>query len=162
MFQIFHRVLIAGLAAVLTAGSGLLPAESLGAAEGAPQESENQQELRILVAEGEGGRYWPNWRGPSGQGVVEGSAYPDTWSDTENVLWKTPVPGIGHSSPIIWGNQIFLTTAYDGGTRLTLLSFDRESGQQRWETAVPFDSREHIHTKNSHASATPVVGHAAN
>jgi len=152
-----HRVLIAVLAAVLTAGSGFSLLESASAVEGAPQEAENQLELRILVAEGEGGSYWPNWRGPSGQGVVEGSAYPDTWSDTENVLWKTPVPGIGHSSPIVWGNQIFLTTGYDGGTRMTLLSFDRGNGERRWETAVPFDSREHIHTKNSHASATPVT-----
>jgi outer membrane protein assembly factor BamB len=113
--------------------------------------------LRILVADGEGQNYWPNWRGPSGQGRVEGSGYPDTWSDTENVLWKVPVPGRGHSSPIVWGNQIFLTTAHSDGTKMTLLSFDRSGGELVWEAAVPFTSREHIYQKNSHASATPVT-----
>ena len=152
-----NRVLISVLAAVLTAGSGGLLARRAGALESTSWESEKQDELRILVAKGEGQNYWPNWRGPSGQGLVEGSGYPDTWSDTEDVLWKVPVPGRGHSSPIIWRNQIFLTTASNDGTRLTLLSFDRGSGKQLWATAVPFDRWEHIHTKNSHASATPVT-----
>jgi outer membrane protein assembly factor BamB len=113
-------------------------------------------ELRILVADGEGQDYWPNWRGPSGQGLVEGE-YPDTWSDTENVLWKTSVPGIGHSSPIVWANQIFLTTSYGDGTRMSVLSYDRATGELLWECEVPFVSQEHIHDKNSHASATAVT-----
>jgi outer membrane protein assembly factor BamB len=116
-----------------------------------------QTELRILVAEGEGQEYWPNWRGPSGQGLVEEAGYPDTWSDSENVLWKSPVPGRGHSSPIVWDQQIFLTTAYADGTRMAVLSYDRETGERQWETEIPFVSREHIHEKNSHASATPVT-----
>jgi len=116
-----------------------------------------EPELRILVAEGEGQNYWPNWRGPSGQGIVDGTGYPDTWSDTENVLWRATVPGRGHSSPIVWDNQIFLTTAYDDGTKMTLLSYDRSGGALLWEAAVPFASREHIYDKNSHASATPVT-----
>jgi outer membrane protein assembly factor BamB len=116
-----------------------------------------QNELRILVAEGEGQQYWPNWRGPSGQGLVAGSGYPDTWSDTDNVLWKTPVPGVGHSSPIVWGDRIFLTTSYDNGTRMAVLAFDRATGEAAWETPIPFISREHIHDKNSHASATAVT-----
>jgi len=115
-----------------------------------------QAELRILVADGEGSDYWPNWRGPSGQGLVDGAGYPDTWSDTDNVLWKVPVPGRGNSSPIVWGDQIFLTAAYDSA-RMAVLSFDRDRGEKRWETAVPFVSREHIHEKNSYASATPVT-----
>ncbi len=152
-----NRVLIAVLALVLTVSSGVSLLGRASIFESTVWEPENQEELRIIVANGEGQNYWPNWRGPSGQGVVEGSGYPDTWSDTENVLWKVPVPGTGHSSPIIWENQIFLTTASDDGTRLTLLSFDRGNGKQLWETLVPFDRWEHIHTKNSHASATPVT-----
>ncbi len=150
-----NRILIFVLAAVIgaMAGSSL----TASAAAERPQEPAAREDLRILVAEGEGQNYWPNWRGPSGQGLVDGADYPDTWSDTENVLWKASVPGIGHSSPIIWGNQIFLTTSYGDGTRMTLLSFDRAGGELLWETAVPFDRREHIHTKNSHASATAVT-----
>lgn len=57
---------------------------------------------------------WPQWRGPDGQGVSVETGLPDEWSDTKNVKWKTPIPGRGHSSPIVWGKKIFLTTALDG------------------------------------------------
>ena len=59
--------------------------------------------------------YWTRWRGPSGQGTVAGGDYPDTWSDTINVKWRSTVPGRGHSSPIVWKDHIFLTTARDDG-----------------------------------------------
>ena len=61
--------------------------------------------------DGDGERYWSRWRGPSGQGIVDGTGYPDTWSETTNVVWKTAVPGSGHSSPIVWDDRIFLTTS---------------------------------------------------
>jgi outer membrane protein assembly factor BamB len=57
---------------------------------------------------------WPQFRGPAGQGVVTETGLPLEWSDTKNVLWKTELPGRGHSSPIVWGNRIFLTTAIEG------------------------------------------------
>ncbi len=152
-FRTVIAVLGLVLASGLWGGAPELGSPSLAGAVEAPQEVD----LRIVVAEGEGQRYWPNWRGPSGQGLVEDAGYPDTWSDTENVLWKAPVPGIGHSSPIVWKDQIFLTTSYENGTKMAVLSYDRDSGEMLWETPVPFASREHIHTKNSHASATAVT-----
>ncbi len=113
-------------------------------------------EIRMVEAEGEGGKYWPRWRGPSGQGVVEGSGYVDRWSSTQNVIWKVPVPGRGHSSPIVWEDRIFLTTAYDDGKRAAILCFDRNDGRKLWETAAPSAAApERIYRKNSHASATP-------
>ena len=148
-----RRNVIGTLAVLLVVTLSGLASWAKAAAPPAAQHSE----VRILTIEGEGRGYWPNWRGPSGQGIVEGSGYPVTWSDTENVLWKVPVPGRGHSSPIVWGNRIFLTTSYDNGTKMTMLGFDRSSGELIWETAVPFASREHIHQKNSRASATPVT-----
>ena len=57
---------------------------------------------------------WPQFRGPAGQGVVRETGLPLEWSDTKNVLWKTELPGRGHSSPIVWGSRIFLTTAIEG------------------------------------------------
>ena len=54
---------------------------------------------------------WPQFRGPDGQGHSAATNLPLTWSETENVKWKTPIPGEGHSSPVISGNQIWLTTA---------------------------------------------------
>jgi outer membrane protein assembly factor BamB len=59
---------------------------------------------------------WPQWRGLDGQGVSEEKGLPDEWSSTKNVKWKTPISGRGHSSPIVWGKRIFLTTALDGET----------------------------------------------
>src|SRR5687767_5100205 len=81
----------------------------------------------MIEVEGEGAKYWTRWRGPSGQGIVKAGKYRDKWSPTEGVKWKVPVPGLGHSSPIIWGNRIFLTTAHDNGARLSMLAFDRTS-----------------------------------
>ena len=110
--------------------------------------------VRMIVSEGEGQRYWPRWRGPSGQGLVNGTGYPDTWSDTENVIWKAAVPGEGASSPIIWANQLFITTADDPTDTVSVLSYRRSDGELLWQTRVPDTTREHIHQKNTHASAT--------
>ena len=59
---------------------------------------------------------WPQWRGPDGRGVSEEKGLPAEWTSTRNVKWKTPISGRGHSSPIIWGKKIFLTTSVDGET----------------------------------------------
>jgi outer membrane protein assembly factor BamB len=108
----------------------------------------------MIASAGEGARYWPRWRGPSGQGQVSGSGYPDKWSATENVLWKVAVPGEGNSSPVVWGDRIFLTTARDGGRRLSLIAFRRSDGNQLWEAVAPEGRLEFVHDKNGHASAT--------
>ncbi len=73
-----------------------------------------EDNVHMITVEGEGANYWPGWRGPSAQGYVKGSGYPDTWSSTENVLWRTSVPGEGNSSPIVWRDRIFLTTSRTG------------------------------------------------
>src|SRR6185295_128410 len=64
-----------------------------------------ERAVAMVVPLGDANRYWPRWRGPSGQGLAVGTGYPDRWSDTENVLWKTPVAGRGHSSPIVWAGR---------------------------------------------------------
>src|SRR5918996_1670356 len=102
-----------------------------------PRVAGQEPAVRMVADEGEGAKYWPRWRGPSGQGVVTGTGYVDTWSPTQNVLWKTPVPGRGNSSPVVWGDHIFLTTAYDDGRRLSMLAFNRGDGKRLWETFVP-------------------------
>ncbi len=113
--------------------------------------------IAMIAVQGEGDQYWPRWRGPSGQGLVTGSNYPDAWSVTENVVWKTPLPGSGNSSPIVWGDRIFLTTAYDGGKRLSVLAFRRSDGSRLWQSFAPEGRSESVHRKNGHASATPVT-----
>lgn len=114
-------------------------------------------DARMIVVEGDGARYWPRWRGPSGQGLVDGQEYPDSWSATENVLWRVAVPGRGNSSPIVWRDRIFLTTADAGGRRLSVLAYDRASGARLWEHVVPDGRSESVHPKNGHASATPAT-----
>ena len=114
-------------------------------------------DVRLIAIEGEGAQYWPRWRGPSGQGQVAGTNYTDTWSDTDRVKWRTPVPGVGHSSPIVWKDHIFLTTATPDGSRVSLLAFDRATGKSLWETPLPSKGVEHVYPKNSRASATPTT-----
>jgi outer membrane protein assembly factor BamB len=115
------------------------------------------QQVRMIPVEGEGAKYWSRWRGPSGQGIAAGSGYPDTWSATENVLWKAVVPGIGNSSPIVWGDRIFVTTAYEGGRRLSVLAYRRSDGSKLWESFVPQGRSQSAHFKNGHASSTAVT-----
>ena len=110
----------------------------------------------MVPVEGEGAGYWPRWRGPSGQGIVDG-AYPDAWSETENVAWRTAVPGRGHSSPIVWDDQIFVTTAQEAGRRLSILSYHRSDGRLLWQTTLPEGPIEYVHPKNTQASATPTT-----
>ncbi len=78
------------------------------------------------------GGEWPQWRGPRGDGVADGR-YPERWSPTEHVAWKTAIPGRGHSSPVVWGHHLFVTTAIEGdpipGWKAPVhLGFDRKPG----------------------------------
>ena len=120
-----------------------------------PQRSGAREAVEMVVPGGAAQQYWPRWRGPSGQGLASGSGYPDRWSETRNVLWKVEVLGVGHSSPIVWGHRIFLTTAREQGRRASVICFRRSDGKLLWEAFLPEKDAEHIHGKNSHASATP-------
>lgn len=114
-------------------------------------------DVRLIGAEGEGAKYWPRWRGPSGQGLVAQGTYTDTWSPSSRVQWKVSVPGRGNSSPIVWGGRIFLTTAHDNGRRLSMLAYGRADGRLLWETFIPQEGVESVHAKNGYASATPAT-----
>ena len=143
-----HRCL--SLAAI-AAGLMLLPPLQLGGQQPSPA-------VQMVADAGESARYWARWRGPSGQGIVSGSGYPDSWSGTENVKWKVPVPGNGNSSPIVWGDRIFVTTAHDGGRRLSVIAYRRSDGMKLWETFAPEGRTPYgTHYKNGYASATPAT-----
>ena len=119
--------------------------------------SSRASEVRMIEVTGEGAKYWPRWRGPSGQGLVAPGQYTNFWSPTARVKWRTPLPGRGNSSPIVWADRIYVTTAQNDGARLSLLALNRADGRTLWETVVPQDGIEHVHQKNGHASATPVT-----
>ncbi len=101
---------------------------------------------------------WPEFRGPTGQGHVGEQPAPTRWSETENVRWKTPLPGIGWSSPVIRDGVVWLTTATDGGRSLRVLSVDAASGELKHSVEVFRSERPPFkHGKNSFASPTPVL-----
>lgn len=98
---------------------------------------------------------WPWWRGPSRSGIAPSSAAPPiTWSETENIVWKTPVPGRGHSSPTVIGNRVYLETADERAQVQSVLAFDRSTGKQVWKTDISRGGFPRTHPKNSHATPT--------
>jgi outer membrane protein assembly factor BamB len=157
------RVALAGILTLTPVARGATGLDGQGVAsgaagQGAASAAGRAEDAVAMVADsGEGLRYWPRWRGPSGQGVVTGTNYPDRWSSTENVVWKVAVPGQGNSSPIVWGDRIILTTAYDDGRRLSVLALRRSDGAKLWETPVPSGRNDWVHFKNGHASSTPAT-----
>ncbi|MDZ7616248.1 MAG: PQQ-binding-like beta-propeller repeat protein [Patescibacteria group bacterium] len=104
------------------------------------------------------GETWPEFRGPTGDGHSDCRGVPVTWSETENVAWKTAIPGRGWSSPVIWRDQIWLTTATPDGKEMFAVCVDRETGEIVRNVKV-FDvaNPEPIAAINSYASPTSVV-----
>lgn len=100
---------------------------------------------------------WPGWRGPKHDGSTSELHLPLHWSETENVLWKVPIPGVAHSSPIVVGDKVFVTTCTTEDLSRRLLCVDRETGKQLWEKVVAVCPIEEMHRDNTPASATPVT-----
>jgi outer membrane protein assembly factor BamB len=124
---------------------------------------------------------WPSFRGPSASGVADGQSLPDTWDGTtgRNIRWKVPIPGLAHSSPIVWDDRIYVTSAissqanvtfkpglYGEGTasedrspqRWVVIALDRENGRTIWQqTAYEGVPREKRHIKATYANATPAT-----
>lgn len=100
---------------------------------------------------------WPAWRGPRGDGLSIETDLPVQWSSEENVVWKTLIPGRGHSSPIIWDDMVFVTSCVEEKDTRTLTRLDRVSGKIVWEKQVLVSPLEKIHKLNSYASATPAT-----
>ena len=159
--------------ALLMVAVGLLAFFSmLSAAAPATQPLEAESER----LQGEAARNWPQWRGPSGTGVAPVSDAPTRFSASEGIKWKTPIPGKGHSSPIVWGDRVFVTTAVATEeprptetprrrrTRLVphefrVIAIDRASGEVVWSrTAITATPHEGYHrAKSSFANASPIT-----
>src|SRR5262245_27401595 len=101
---------------------------------------------------------WPQWRGPSGQGYASDARVPLTWGETENVLWKTALPGKGNSPPVVWGDRVFLTSAGEGGATRSVLCIRATDGKLLWEKiAAKGVPQEKTHAWNGHASPSCVT-----
>jgi outer membrane protein assembly factor BamB len=124
---------------------------------------------------------WPSFRGPNASGVADGQALPERWDAKtgENVLWRTPIPGLAHSSPVVWGDRVFVTSAISSRANATfkpglygdgdasddasphkwvLYAIDKRTGKIAWErTAASGEPRNKRHIKSTYASASPAT-----
>lgn len=125
---------------------------------------------------------WPQWRGPSAQGHADAPSLPETWSETSHVAWKTPLPGRGHSTPVMWGDHLWLTTAFEkaatpeetqrrlatntgdqpvvvlASVSLHALCVERSSGKILHDIALlEVAAPQWVHQLNSYASPTPIL-----
>lgn len=98
---------------------------------------------------------WPQWRGPRGDGHSTETNVPLKWSTSENIAWKVAIPGKGHSSPIIVGDRVFLTTCIESEQRRVLVCLDRHDGHTIWQRDVLIAPLEKKNALNNFASSTP-------
>lgn len=101
---------------------------------------------------------WPQFRGPGQQGHSKATNVPLKWSETENIAWKTPIDGLGWSSPVVKDGRIWLTSALEEGKKLHTICLDLKTGREILNVEV-FEKEEpgRVHRKNSHASPTPLL-----
>src|SRR5262245_17142994 len=113
----------------------------------------------LLVLPGAGlADNWPAWRGPRGDGQCGEESVPLTWTKTDNIRWKVKLPGPGNSTPILWGDRIFLTQALDTkGHRRALMCLARQGGKLLWQKEVEYAEDEPTHSTNHLCSASPVT-----
>jgi outer membrane protein assembly factor BamB len=100
---------------------------------------------------------WPGWRGPRGDGSSHERVVPLSWSASENIRWRAAIPGKGHSSPIVHGQHVFLTTCIEDTGDRVLMCLDARDGNERWRKTVLTAPLERKHRLNSFASSTPVT-----
>lgn len=101
---------------------------------------------------------WPQYRGPDGDGHSTAKGLPLTWSETNNVKWKTPIHGRAWSSPVIWGNQIWLNTATEDGRDLFAVCVNRDTGKVIHDLKLfTIEKPQFAHKFNTHGSPTPVI-----
>jgi hypothetical protein len=100
---------------------------------------------------------WPAWRGPTGQGQSAEKNLPVKWSATRNVKWKVPLPDAGNSTPVVWGDKVFLTQATDGGKKRSLWCLSRKDGSKLWEKTVEYAGKEPKHDTNTYCAASPAT-----
>lgn len=100
---------------------------------------------------------WPMWRGAQGDGTCEESNLPQVWSQTENIAWKAPLPERGNSTPVIWGDKLFLTQAIEKEGKRLLLCFDKKNGKSLWQAGTIYTEKELTHATNPYCAASPAT-----
>lgn len=115
--------------------------------------------LALLVVPNLQAENWPAWRGPTGQGASGEKNIPLTWNaaDGENIKWKIALENPGNSTPVVWGDKLFLTQANKGGSERSLLCFSREDGKLLWKKTVEYAEKERNWNETWYCNASPVL-----
>lgn len=116
----------------------------------------------VCLASVVAGTNWPGYRGPRENSRADGAKLPIKWSEAENVVWKTPVAGKAWSSPVIWGDRIYLTNSNEEGSFYSVVCIDKNTGKvvydkKLYSTPLP----QYCHPFNSYASCSPEHRHRA-
>ncbi|MDH4240652.1 MAG: PQQ-like beta-propeller repeat protein [Phycisphaerae bacterium] len=109
----------------------------------------------FLLASAAQGRQWPRFRGPNGQGISDAQTIPVKWTE-KDYNWKVKLPGVGHSSPVIWGDKVFLTCGNQKDGRGMLLALGVSDGRVLWQKEYAL-TKYRMNSSNSYATATPAV-----
>ena len=115
--------------------------------------------LSLILSAGGGARAeeWPRFRGPTGQGVSTDPHPPLHWAENQNIAWATQVAPTGWSSPVVWGDHVFLTGTTEGGSSCHVVCVSRDTGKTLWDVEVFKQSPAHKEGRNSDATSTPVT-----
>jgi outer membrane protein assembly factor BamB len=111
----------------------------------------------LLLAGVVNAQTWPQFRGPNTQGRTAETGLPLKWSGAENIMWKTELPGESWSSPVVWGNRVFITTATDGGVSCRVIAIDRKTGAILWNKEVFKQIIRRKENRNTYATPTPAT-----
>jgi len=113
--------------------------------------------VTVLIVRPCAAENWPGFRGPTGQGISHEKNLPLTWSLAENVAWRVEIPGIGWSSPVVWENRVFVTSATPDGKSCHVICVDTEHGNVFWDKEVFRQESPRKMAENSHATPTPTT-----
>ena len=113
--------------------------------------------IGIWVAQPAAAENWPAWRGPGGMGVSTEKTPPLKWSEKENVIWRVPLPDRGNSTPVVWGDRVFVTQATTKDQRRTVMCFARADGKLLWQSGVAYEQHEPTNAQNPYCAASPAV-----
>ena len=113
--------------------------------------------LLSFIAASASAANWPSWRGPHNDGTCDETGLPTKWSAKENVAWSVELPDRGNSTPVIWGDKVFITQSVEMEGKRLLLCFDKKSGHKLWESGTTYKDKEPTHGTNPYCSASPVT-----
>ena len=101
---------------------------------------------------------WPSWRGDlAGSGIVSDNSVPLEWDSKKNIRWRVPLPDRGNSSPVIWGDKVFITQATDNDKGRSVMCFNKLTGAMLWQKGVIYEKQEKTHQTNPYCSGSPVT-----